>query len=355
MDAHPESTRNPARTGTREDPESRGITIVRGESGNDPLEFARAAVSGLSGWPRRLPCRFLYDARGSALFDLITRQPEYYLTRTEASILAASAHRIRAHVGPATLVELGSGSSVKTDYLLRAWLAGAPTVRYIPVDVSETALEAAARAISTSYPPVRVIGMNSDYRGVFPLLRKFSPVLALFLGSTIGNFTSAETSRFLLGLAAGLAPDDFFLVGIDLVKDPRLIEAAYNDAAGVSAEFTRNIFVRMNRELGSGIDLSAVEHVARFDAAEEQVVIGARFLRQQMVRIAPLGRKYTICAGETVETEISRKFRLPGFISVLGDFGLTTERVFTDDDGWFALLLVRRSRFVPCSIPGTKS
>ena len=343
MDAYAGTARRQAPPKLRDALEDSGTRILRWESSEEPLmDFARATAAGLSEWPRRLECRFLYDSRGSLLFDLITRQPEYYLTRTEAAILAANAHRIRALTGPATLVELGSGSSVKTDYLLRAWLAGASSVRYIPIDVSETALSGACRAISTAYPAVRVTGINSDFRSAFPLLRQISPLVALFLGSTIGNFSPSEMSRFLLGLTAAFSPGDFFLVGIDLVKEPHVIAAAYNDAAGVTAEFTRNLFIRMNRELGSDIDVSAVEHVARYNPVEEQVEIGARFTRQQTIRIVPLGLRFTVSAGETIRTEISRKFRLPQFISYLGDLGLVTEHIFTDDDAWFALLLVRR-------------
>ena len=331
----------------------KGAALSHGEKRPEPLlEFARATAAGLSMVPRRLESRFLYDARGSALFDLITRQPEYYLTRTEAAILAGNAHRIRARTGPTALVELGSGSSIKTDYLLRAWLAAARIVRYYPVDVSEAALQGACRAISAAHPRVQVVGVNSDYRGSFALLRELSPSLILFLGSTIGNFSPAEMSGFLRHLTQAMSPEDFFMVGIDLVKEPCVVEAAYNDAAGGTAEFTRNLFLRINRELGSAIDLTAVEHVARYNPALEQVEIGARFTRRQEIRIAPLDLEFCISPGEIISTEISRKFRLQQFTGVLAEAGLSTEHVFTDESGWFALLLVQPT---PAFLCGTDS
>ncbi len=327
----------------REVREGRGATILWGKADSNPtLDFARSTAAGLASHPRQLECRFLYDALGSALFDLITEQPEYYLTRTETAILEANAHRIRRITGAATLVELGSGSSVKTDILLRAWLDRAHAVRYVPVDVSESALRGACRTISTAHPAVRVIGVHADYRGAFPLFRELSPTAVLFFGSTIGNFAPEEMTCFLASMAEAIPTGDFLILGLDLVKERRIIDAAYNDAAGITAAFTRNIFTRMNRELGSGIDLDAVEHVARYHPDREQVEIAARFTREQDVRVSPVRKTFTIAAGEMVQTEISRKFRLRKFIPYLEEFGFATEEVFTDECGWFALLLLRR-------------
>lgn len=321
----------------------RGASILWGKPDGDPmLDFARSTAAGLALRPRQLECRFLYDAMGSALFDLITEQPEYYLTRTETAILAANASRIRRITGPATLVELGAGSAVKTDLLLRAWLDRGHAVRYIPVDVSESALRGACCAISAAHPAARIIGVHADYRGAFPLFRELSPAVVLFLGSTIGNFAPPEMTSFLASLARAIAPGDFLLLGIDLVKEHRLIDAAYNDAAGVTEAFTRNIFARMNRELGSDIDLDTVEHVARYHPDREQVEIAGRFTREQAVNVTPVRKSFTIARGEMVQTEISRKFRLRKFRPYLEAFGLVTEEVFTDERDWFALLLLRR-------------
>lgn len=321
-----------------------GGAIVWGKSEDQSLlDFSQATVAGLAKSPRRLECRFLYDARGSALFERITRQPEYYLTRTEAAILRSHAHEIRNAAGPTSLVELGSGNSVKTGFLLRAWLAREPSVRYIPIDVSINALRGACRTISGSLPAVQVIAVHADYHEALLLFRQASPVMVVFIGSSIGNLGPQEMDAFFSKLSLALSTKDHFLLGIDLVKEPNLIEAAYNDRAGVTARFTRNLFARMNRELGSGIDLSVVEHVANYDPGLEQVEIFARFARKQIIRVDPLERSFAIDEGEMIRVEICRKFRLEAFIRYLGTFRFLAEGVFTDERDWFALLLLRRS------------
>ncbi|HEY3308447.1 MAG TPA: L-histidine N(alpha)-methyltransferase [Desulfuromonadaceae bacterium] len=320
-----------------------GTTILQAKRVKDPVfDFACSTASALRSLPRQTESRFLYDARGSELFELITKQPEYYLTSIEAELLEENAKQIREATGAVTLVELGSGSSVKTDYLLRAWLAQDLEVRYIPVDVSKSALQTARRSITATHPAVQLIGINSSYQDAFPLLRETSPVMALFLGSSIGNFAPDDMFNFLRDLSAALLPGDFFLLGVDLVKEPGLIHAAYNDAAGISAEFTRNLFVRMNRELGSGIDLSSVGHVATYNPKKEQMEIFARFGSRQTVEISPLKERYIIDSGELVNTEISRKFRLHRLIPQLERFNFDTEKVFIDEREWFALILMRR-------------
>ena len=320
-----------------------GPRIVRAPCVSDPVrDFARSSARGLVSVPRRLESRFLYDAAGSALFDQITVQPEYYLTRTETSILAANASRIRDLTGPVTLVELGSGSAAKADFLLRAWLDRAPKVCYLPVDVSVSALTGACSRIGARHPGARVVGVNCQYREAFPLLSLLSPALVLFLGSSIGNFTPGAMSSFLAALAGAMRPGDFLLLGVDLVKDASLLEAAYNDRAGVTAKFTRNLFARMNRELGCAIDTDAIEHVARYSADREQIEISGRFTRQQTFLLDPPGRLITIPKGDAVRTEISRKFTLQQVIPDLERCGFATEEVYSDERRWFALLLLRR-------------
>jgi len=342
-------TKTPLRQRFRKASRAGGATILRGLSRSDPvLDFARCTTAGLEAPPYKLESRFLYDAHGSALFDLITKQPEYYLTRTESSLLAAHALAIRKEAGALPLAELGSGSSVKTHLLLSAWVACADKgsrgdpVRYIPIDVSESALGCACQEISASHPTVRVIAVNTEYQLAFPLFRELSPLLVLFLGSSIGNFSKQESGAFLATLAAALAPGDYFLLGVDLVKDPVVLEAAYNDAAGVTAQFTRNIFARMNRELGSAIDLTAIEHEARYNDHSEQIEIDARFTRRQSFTVVPLGKEITIDAGETIRTEISRKYRLDTLLPWLDLHGFGAVDVYCDDRNWFALLLLKR-------------
>ena len=329
----------------------RGPEMVQPALPPDPVpDFAGSCVRGFASSPRRLESRFLYDAEGSALFDEITRQPEYYLTRTEASILAVNAPRIRAAVGPARILELGSGSAAKTDYLLAAWLERGAAC-YLPVDVSVAALDAARRTIAVKNPVAKVIPINCQYRECFPLMAQLSPLLVTFLGSSIGNFTEPETVRFLTDLALSMRPGDFFLLGIDLVKGRSLLEAAYNDEAGVTARFTRNLFARMNRELGACIDLDAIEHTAWYHAAGEQVEICARFTKDQTFRLTPPGKMITIPQGEVVKTEISRKFRLERMVPLLEGCGFATEGVYTDERRWFALVLLRRRPYY--SVPKT--
>ncbi|MGD2062925.1 MAG: L-histidine N(alpha)-methyltransferase [Nitrospirota bacterium] len=322
----------------------REIGLAGTEEADDPvLDFAHAVAAGLAAPWRSVPCRYLYDARGSALFEAICAQPEYYLTRTEASILRRHVATIAATTGPVRLVELGSGTSVKTQHLLRGYLEHGVAPRYVSVDVSVAALAMAEARLAETFPQVEMTGIEATYEQAFPMLRELSPVMVVFLGSTIGNFDDPAAAAFWQQTADHLRPGDYFLLGVDLVKEAALLEAAYNDAAGVTAAFTRNLFARMNRELGAGIDLAAVEHVAGYNAAASQIEIAARFLRRQTIDIAPLGERYEIVAGEEIRTEVSRKFRVAELRRLLASFGLETLNVFTDERRWFALLLLQRA------------
>ena len=307
------------------------------------LDFARAAALGLSDTPRWLPSRFLYDARGSALFEQICELPEYYPTRTESAILRTAARTIRAHTGPVTLIELGSGSSVKTDLLLAAYSDGGTAVRYVPVDVSASILQLAADRIEDLFPSVNVDSVHGEYEEAFRLLAAYAPSLLLFLGSTIGNFNHAESLAFWRRVRAAMPDGSWMLLGVDLVKDPAVLKAAYNDTQGVTAQFTRNLFARMNRELDAGIDLEAVEHVATWNAPWQRIEIGARFRTDQDVRISPLGRTFHIEAGELIMTEISRKFVLSHLTQYLRCFGFSVAHVATDPDEYFGVLLLQKT------------
>ncbi len=320
-----------------------GQNIVKtAEAGDTLMTYARSVAIGLSDDPKWLHCRFFYDAEGSRLFEAITEQPEYYQTRTEASILAEYSDQIREITGPRTLVELGSGYSVKTEHLLSAYTRGRASVRYIPVDVSESALRQAYHSVSGAFSDVEFTGINGTYGSALRILGQLSPQMVVFLGSTIGNLNEAETTAFWRSVTGHLPAGDFFLLGVDLVKDAALLEAAYNDAAGVTAQFTKNYATRMNRELGSQIDIAQIEHLAIWNPVRECMEISLRFRTAQDVYVEPLDQHFAIDAGELVLLEISRKFRLPKLIDELCRSGFEVRRTFTDENEWFALLLLER-------------
>ncbi len=311
----------------------------------DPVpEFARAVVVGLSERPLWLPCRFLYDEAGSEIFERITSAAEYYPTRKEAEILAAASDDIRDRTGPVTLVELGSGNSAKTNLLLRAYAQDGSRVRYVPIDVSESALVEAADSITRWHREVEVRGIHATYEAAFPLLGQVSPAMVLFLGSTIGNLNQTEAAQFWTAFAGHLGAGDFVLLGLDLVKDPDIINPAYNDAAGHSAAFTKNVFERMNRELGSDIDIDAIEHVAAYREQWQRVEIFARFSRDQAIFVEPYNQSISVAAGDQVMTEVSRKFILGQQERYLACFGLEVREIYLDSDEWFAVLLLQRRR-----------
>jgi L-histidine Nalpha-methyltransferase len=312
------------------------------QHGDPQNDFAAAVAAGLSAEPRQIPCRYLYDQVGSALYERICMQPEYYPTRTEAAILERHAPQIAEITGPVSLLELGAGSSVKTGLLLDAYLRAGTLPNYVPVDVSDSALRLGQEEFGRAFPQVTSIGLHGCYEDALPLLKIVSPAMVLFLGSTIGNFGKTEADSFLRILSGHMADGDFFLLGLDLVKEASLLEAAYNDAAGVTAAFTRNLFARMNRELGASIDLHAVEHQARYVAERQRIEIHARFTAAQEIHLRALGKTFRIAAGERIQTEISRKFRLEDIPPRLGAFGFATREIFTDERGWFALALLQK-------------
>lgn len=314
-----------------------------GETQPDLLReaFARSVIRGLSDRPRWLSCRYLYDSDGSNIFERITEQPEYYPTRTEAGILETEAARIRALCDNATLVELGAGSATKTRHLLRAWTAAGRAARYVPIDISRSMLAETSSALRREFPTLAVQALAGSYEQALPALRKLSPLTLLFLGSSVGNFNPGEMGEFFELLTANLAAGDQLLLGIDLVKDTATLEAAYNDAAGWSADFTLNLFARMNRELGTRIDVAALEHVATWNAAHSRIDIHAQVRRPVTVSLPEWGREFHLEAGEKVLVEISRKFECDGMIATAGEHGFDAVETFTDPKSHFALLLLR--------------
>ncbi|TVY99894.1 L-histidine N(alpha)-methyltransferase [Trebonia kvetii] len=306
------------------------------------------SLAGLTAVPKSLPPKWFYDAQGSALFEKITELPEYYPTRAERSILQAVAPDIAARTGAAVLAELGSGSSDKTRLLLSA-LREAGTLRaYVPVDVSESALIQAGDSLAAEYPGLAVHAIVADFGLDLGLAGDGTsangdgtagPRLVAFLGSTIGNMEPAERASFLRRVRAQLRPGDTFLLGTDLVKDPAVLVAAYDDDAGVTAAFNRNVLSVLNAELGADFDLDAFEHVALWDARNEWIEMRLRSTAAQPVRVRDLGLTVEFDDGEEMRTEISAKFRRDGVRAELAAAGLAMRDWWTDANGQFGLSL----------------
>src|SRR5262249_27103050 len=271
-------------------------------------------VRGLGARPKTLPPKYFYDAHGSRLFDRITTLPEYYLTRTEQLILADCARRLGALVGAADLIELGCGSARKTriviDALLEQAAVKAPLL-YVPIDVSEAALEEGAAGLIAAFPRLAVSGLVATYEAALSdLPPRLAPRrLMMFLGSTIGNLDATESAEFFAAVARALAPGDALLLGFDLVKTPGIIEAAYNDAQGVTAAFNLNMLRHLNRRFDGDFDLARFQHRAFFNAEVSQIEMHLVSAEAQLVRLRRLGLAARFDAGETIRTEISRKFR----------------------------------------------
>jgi L-histidine Nalpha-methyltransferase len=293
-------------------------------------------LNGLTRTPKTLPPKWFYDALGSELFDRITELPEYYPTRAEREILLGRAAEIAAASGARTLVELGSGSSDKTRHLLDAM----PELHaYVPVDVSESALRQAGEALVAERPGLEVHALIADFTAGIRLPETPGPRLVAFLGGTIGNLVPEERAAFLASVRALLAPGDALLLGTDLVKDEAVLVAAYDDAAGVTAAFNKNVLSVMNRELGADFDPGAFEHVALWDAEREWIEMRLRSRTAQTVKVPALDLAVDFAAGEELRTEVSAKFRREGVTAELATAGLDLTHWWTDEKGRFALSL----------------
>lgn len=311
-------------------------------SSEDPVQaFAESVARGLDLVPRRLEPRWLYDERGSRLFEAITRMPEYPLHRAEDALLRAHAATLAELVGAPTLVELGSGTSSKTRRLLDA-LVPRGARRYVAVDVSASALDAGCAALARRYPSLRVEGRVGTFEDGLARLPDGGPTLLSFLGSTLGNLTPTETDVFLARAHESLSRGDHLLLGVDGVKPAEALIRAYDDPGGLTAAFVLNVFRRMNRELGAGVPLDALRLVTRWDPEAEQVEMLARFERSCALAIPRLGRSWRLSRGEEVLVEISRKFRPMDLAAVAAGHGFGLRRLFEHADAAFALLLLRR-------------
>ncbi|MGZ4438304.1 MAG: L-histidine N(alpha)-methyltransferase [Nocardioidaceae bacterium] len=299
----------------------------------------RDVRAGLTSTPKVLPPKYFYDDRGSELFEEITRLEEYYPTRAERSILQSRAAEIADHTKARSLVELGSGSSEKTHLLLAALRDAGTLESYVPVDVSDGALEAAVPGLVATYPGLEVHGVVADFEKHLDRLPTDGPRLVAFLGGTIGNFEPAQRAGFLGAVAAQLQPGDAFLLGTDLVKDPARLVAAYDDATGVTAEFDKNVLRVINARLGGTFDVDAFEHVAVWDAAQQWIEMRLRSRVDQRVRIPELDLVVDFAAGEEMRTEISAKFTEPKVAAELTGAGMRLVSWWTDAAGDFALSL----------------
>jgi L-histidine Nalpha-methyltransferase len=307
------------------------------------LAALRADVlAGLSATPKTIPPKYFYDERGSALFDEITRLPEYYLTRAETSILRQRAAEIAALSGCESLVELGSGTSAKTGLLLRAMLDAGTLREFVPLDVDPAVLAEATEALAARYPGLRLAPFVGDFEHDLGAIPQSGRRLIAFLGSTIGNLDPPARARLLSEVSAALRPGDTFLLGTDLVKDTERLLRAYNDAAGVTAEFNRNVLRVINRELSADFDVDEFEHVAIWDARNEWIEMRLRSARAQTVKVADLDLTVSFDAGEEMRTEISAKFRPEVVRSELKKARLEPVRFWTDADGDFGLTLAER-------------
>jgi L-histidine N-alpha-methyltransferase len=301
------------------------------------------ARAGLSASPKSLPPKWFYDANGSALFEKITELPDYYPTRAERAILRAAADQIAAASRAHTLVELGSGSSDKTRLLLDALRSAGTLQSYIPVDVSEAALADAGRRLAAEYPDLSVHALVSDFGHDLGLPADdgdgHPPRMIAFLGSTIGNMLPAERAAFLARLRASASGGDTLLLGTDLVKDPAMLVAAYDDPAGVTAAFNKNVLAVLNAELGADFDLDTFEHVALWDPRAEWIEMRLRSALAQQVRLPAIGLTVEFAAGEEMRTEVSAKFRRRGIEAELAAAGFTMRSWWTDPEGLFGLSL----------------
>jgi L-histidine N-alpha-methyltransferase len=316
------------------------LNVVRFPDGQGADSLADAVRLGLSSDPKTLPCQFFYDEAGSQLFEQICALPEYYLTRTEDAILADHADAMVAGWFQAPVViELGSGSSTKTRRLIEAALAAYGTLDYLPIDVSPTILEASAAALVSDFPALRVTGYAADYRTALAALarRIERPKLVVFLGSSLGNYEADDAIDLLSHVATSLGPSDRLLLGTDLVKDRAILEAAYDDASGVTARFNQNLLVRLNRELGADFDPDAFAHRATYrdDLGRVEMHLVSRL--DQVVAIPGAALSARFAAGESIHTENSHKYTLAGLHDLAERSGFVEDGSWTDTQGWFRL------------------
>ncbi len=305
--------------------------------------FAAAVEAGLSARPKTLPCRFLYDEHGSALFEQICELPEYYLTRAEHQLLVDHGDQIAAAFSrPVTLAELGSGSSTKTRVLIEALLRRQPRLRYVPVDISRSMLEETAEALLEDYGALEVHAIAGEYQeGLRHVRSETRPKVIAWLGSNVGNFERPNAARFLRGIRDVLSENDRVLIGIDLRKDRELLERAYDDRGGVTARFNLNLLARINRDLDGSFDLDRFAHRAEWREQEGRVKLGLESLEAQAITIKAIDRVVRFERGEHIHTEDSFKYSFAEIDDLADAAGLALEQRWLDATGAYSLNLFR--------------
>ena len=312
--------------------------------GGQERSLAEDVLDGLTRPFKELPPKHFYDARGAELFDQICELPEYYPTRAERAILEQSAAELAALTGAEELVELGSGTAAKTRVLLDALYEAGTLKRYVPVDVTESMVRDCADTLTEEYPGLRVHGVIGDFeRHLDRVPPAIGPRIVAFLGGTVGNFQPGSRRRFLRSIADLLGPEDHLLMGTDLVKDPDVLEAAYDDAEGVTAEFNRNVLRVLNRELDADFNPEDFDHIALFDPQHEWIEMRLRARRRHTTLVRALDLSVHFDEGEEMRTEISAKFTPERLGADLSAAGLELVRWLTDPEELFALTLSKRS------------
>ncbi|MFL6216222.1 MAG: L-histidine N(alpha)-methyltransferase [Blastocatellia bacterium] len=327
---------------------SHRITIHRLARASGANEFAADVRDGLIAQPKRLSPKYFYDDLGSKLFEAICRLPEYYLTRAESDILSRHSEAIiEAIDGPARLIELGSGSAEKTRYLIDALLQRQAELHYLPVDISDASLEASSLELLKTYTDLRITAYAADYFTALAALadarkskQDYRRSIALFLGSNIGNFDADESRAFLRAVRGVLDTGDALLLGADLKKEASQLEAAYDDALGVTAAFNLNLLARINRELGGDFDLKQFAHRAVYNEGEGRIEMHLVSRASQRARIRSLALEVGFEAGETIHTENSYKFDLEQLARLATDTGFALRRTWSDEAATFSFNLL---------------
>ncbi len=315
------------------------FTLIDAQVDSHPATFAQEVETGLTSSPKSLPCRYLYDEEGSQLFEEICQLPEYYPTRAEAQILRDRAAEVASQFSEAiALVELGSGSAVKTRILMEALLRRHGKLRYVPVDVSRTILEESSQKLLQDYPALEVLAIVGEYHHGFPHLKAQSDrrKLILWLGGTLGNMERPEAVRFLRVVRDAMSPGDLLLIGVDLRKDRTVLEKAYDDSQGVTSRFNRNILARINRELDGNFDLDTFRYSAVYAEVAGRVEMCLVSEKAQQVSIEKLGMTVSFEAEEAIYTENSYKYSLPEIQALASDAGLHVEQQWLDDGNRFS-------------------